>query len=107
MCALKHKRRTHNTNKKLTYNLIRWRAASHPTLQFALGVLDSMLRGVRCDDRWAWWEEVRKREQSREMKNKKEDRYLKMLTNTKLSDINADAAHSFIQSKHSEHPCML
>lgn len=71
MCALKHKRRTHNTNKKLTYNLIRWRAASHPTLQFALGVLDSMLRGVRCDDRWAWCEEVRKREQSRERKKRR------------------------------------
>lgn len=60
-----------NTNKKLTYNLIRWRAASHPTLQFALGVLDSMLCGVCCDDRWAWSEEVRKRQQSREMEKKR------------------------------------
>lgn len=47
----------HNTRKKkLAYNLIRWRAASHPALEFALGVLDSMLRSICCDDRWTWWE---------------------------------------------------
>lgn len=51
--APKHKRMTHNTNKKLTYNLIRRGTASHPALQLALGVLDGMLCGIRCDDRWA------------------------------------------------------
>lgn len=54
--AQKHKGRTRNTNRTLTYNLIRWRAASHSTLQFALGVLDSVLRGVCCDDRRAWYQ---------------------------------------------------
>lgn len=43
-----------STKGKLAYNLIRWRAASHPALQFALGVLDGVLRGVRCDDGRAW-----------------------------------------------------
>lgn len=43
---------THNTNKRITYNLIRWGAASHPALQLALGVFDSMLCGLCCDDRW-------------------------------------------------------
>lgn len=46
----------YNTNRKLTYNLIRWRAASHSALQFALGVLDGMLCGVHCDDRRAWYQ---------------------------------------------------
>lgn len=54
----------HNTNKRLTYNLIREGAASHPALKLALGVLDSMLCGVRCDDRWAWCKERRKTERA-------------------------------------------
>ncbi len=63
----------HSANKRLTYNFIRWGATSHATLQFALGVLDSMLCGLRCDDRWAWCEEERDRKQSREIKKKEED----------------------------------
>lgn len=51
------KRWTGDTNKQLTYNLIRRRAASHPALQFALGVFDGVLRAVRCDDGGAWWSE--------------------------------------------------
>lgn len=47
-----------------TYNLFRWGAASHPTFQLALGVLDSMLRGFCCDDRWAWCEEENKTERA-------------------------------------------
>lgn len=46
----------YSTNRKLTYNLIRWRAASHSALQFALGVLDGMLCSIRCDDRRAWYQ---------------------------------------------------
>lgn len=44
-------------NKRLTYDLVRGGAASHPALQLALGVFDSVLRGIRSDDRWAWCEE--------------------------------------------------
>lgn len=44
-------------NKRFAYDLLRWGAASHPTLQLALGVLDSMLRGFCCDDRWTCGEE--------------------------------------------------
>lgn len=52
-----HERRTkRNTNKEFTYNLFGRGAAPHPTLQFALGVLDGVLRGVCCDDRGAWCE---------------------------------------------------
>ncbi len=66
---------THSTNKRLTYNLIRRGAASHTALQLALGVLDSMLRGVRCDDRWAWGEEERKTERA-EQRNEKKEKYI-------------------------------
>lgn len=60
MLTLKHKWIKHNTNKRLTYNLIRRGTAFHPTLELALGVFDGMLRGFHCDDRWAWCEEERK-----------------------------------------------
>lgn len=56
--------------KRLTYNLIGWGAASHPTLQLALGVLDSMLGGFCCDDRWTWCEKE-ERTESRADKLKK------------------------------------
>lgn len=39
-------------HKRFAYDLLRWGAASHSTFQLALGVLDSMLRGFCCDDRW-------------------------------------------------------
>lgn len=62
---------TRSTNKRLTYNLIRRGAASHPALQLALGVLDSMLRGIRCDDRRAWCEEERRTERAEWIMEKK------------------------------------
>lgn len=46
--------------ERLTYNLIRRGAASHPTFQLALGVLDRMLRGIDGDDGWAWRTEEEK-----------------------------------------------
>ena len=44
---------------RITYNLFRRGAASHQALQIALGVLDSVLRGLCCDDRWAWRDRAR------------------------------------------------
>lgn len=58
---------TGDTNKQLTYNLIRRRAASHPALQFALGVFDGVLRAIRCDDGGAWWLESIKANTSEEL----------------------------------------
>lgn len=97
---------THITNKRLTYNLIRRGAASHPALQLALGVLDSMLRGICCDDRWAWCEEERKAERAEKWKKKRKV-YFEILTDTKLSDINFDDTYSTDQSKHYKLPGIL
>ena len=84
---------THNTNKQLAYNLFRRGAALHPALQLALGVLHSVLRGVRCDDRWTW--ETRQRKQRNTLKK---ERFKN--SNNKLSDINFNAAYSADPSKH-------